>query len=244
MRTARTDSMWNRARVLGGSAVLLLMITLASNAQAYCPEPPPGQAFEDFYHSLVRVYTGTNFTGICQMLPPVTIANLGAPRVHLAGDFNNAIRSIKVGRSARLRLFDGTAFSGVWAWWETSSPDLGEWNARASSLRVEDRAIKPDCSNLPFNTVAIYQHSDFRGDCRVLSPGAYIAGLGEMGFKNDSISSVRNRAGQIWLYDSWNWREGRFDILEEGWDYEYVGDYMNDKTTNIFITNHSSVGQD
>jgi hypothetical protein len=258
--TARTHSLWNRARVLGASAALLLVITLASNALAqWCPEPPAGQAFEDFYHPFVRVYTGTNFTGICHMLGrTLTIANLGAPRdqfhqsLTLATNFNNQIRSIQVGRSVRLRLFDGTNFSGAWKWWETSSPDLRGWNGRASSLRVEDRAIKPDCSNLPSNTVAIYEDSDFHGDCRVLSPGCY-DGAEEMGFENDSISSVRNNAGSVYLYPQAHYRfesscflglpcikdEGLEGVLIEGEDFSYVGDDINDTTTSICIHAHS-----
>lgn len=204
----------------------------------------------------MRVYT-ENFTGICQMLPrSLTIANLGAPRddfhqsLTLATNFNNKIRSIQVGRSVRLRLFDGTNFSGVWKWWETSSPDLRGWNGRASSLRVEDRAIKPDCSNLPDNTVAIYEDSDFRGDCRVLSPGDY-DGAEEMGFENDSISSVRNNAGSVFLYPNAHFHDescflslpcihhGGLPDLYEGENFSYVGDSLNDETTSIVITDHS-----
>jgi Beta/Gamma crystallin len=199
MRTARTHSMWNQARVLGGSAALLLVITLASNAWGtQCLEPPPGQEFEDFYHPFVNVYTGTGHTGTCRTIPRgLTIADLGDPSWGL----DNTIRSIKVGRSVRLRLFAGTGFSGDWEWWENSRENLDRWNwnARASSLRVEDRAIRLDCSNLHFNTVAIYEDSDFRGDCRVLSPGCYDRAK-EMGFENDSLSSVRNNAGAITLY--------------------------------------------
>jgi hypothetical protein len=246
METARTHSLWNRARVLGGSAALLLVSTLASNALAQqCLKPPPGQVFEDFYHPFVNVYTGPDHTGPCRTIPiNSTIANLGDPYWGL----NNTIRSAKVGRSVRLRLFDGTNFSGDWWWWETSPMGLGRaWNARASSLRVEDRAIKPDCSNLPSNTVAIYEHSDFRGDCRVLSPGRY-DGAAEMGFENDSISSVRNRAGFVVLYPHndfdlscpwWDWSCERALGIMEGDDYPYVGDDANDATTSIIISDHS-----
>jgi hypothetical protein len=265
MRTARTDSMWNQARVLGGSAALLLVITLASNALAQprqCPDPPPDQAFEDFYHPFVRVYTEPNFKGICQMLPiNTTIANLGDPPFELAGDLNNTIRSIKVGRSVRLRLFDGTDFSGDWDWWENSRESLEawNWNARASSLRVEDRAIRLDCSNLPSNTVAIYEHADFGGDCRVLSPGCY-NGAKQMGFENDSLSSIRNRAGEVTLYADAHFRsplpppdadytnpipcfwpvpcheyKGGLPTIKPGEDWEYIGDDLNDATTSICI---------
>ena len=54
METARTHSLWNRARVLGGSAALLLVIILASDALAQCLVPPPGREFEDFYHPFVE----------------------------------------------------------------------------------------------------------------------------------------------------------------------------------------------
>jgi hypothetical protein len=234
--------MWKQARVLGGSAVLLLVLTLASNALAYCYEAPPGKVWEDYYPVFVNVYTGANHGGGCMTFPRgLTIANLGEFGLGL----NNGIRSIKVGKLARLRLFADTDFSGDWRWWESSQMGLGRaWNARASSLRVEDRDIKPDCSDHPFNTVAIYEHSDFRGDCRVLSPGCY-DGAKEMGFENDSLSSIRNRAGDITLYpdESCHWWE-RCEIplpIREGEDYEYIGGLYNDVTTSICIDDHSSV---
>lgn len=108
-----------------------------------------------------------------------------------------------------------------------------------------------DCSNLPFNTVAIYEHSAFRGDCRVLTPGCY-DGAKEMGFENDSLSSVRNRAGGVTLYPNAHFRfescpfgfcvedEG-LPTLFEGEDFSYVGDDLNDATTSICIDDHSSV---
>src|SRR5262249_16800346 len=124
-----------------------------------------------------------------------TISDLTDPNWGL----DNAIRSVKIGRRVRLRLFQYANFAGKWQWWETSQQSLGTWNAHASSLRVEDRSLRADCSNLPFNTVALYEHSDFRGDCRILPPGCY-DGAAEMGFGNDRVSSVRNNAGDVWLH--------------------------------------------
>jgi hypothetical protein len=239
MRTTRTHSMWNQARVLGGSAVLLLVLTLASDALAFCYEAPAGKVWEDHFPDFVNVYTATNHKGVCMTFPRGSFANLGEFGI------NDAIRSIKVGRNNRLRVFAGTYFSGDWYWWQESLMNLGRANDRASSLRVESRSIKPDCSNHPFNTVAIYEESDFRGDCRVLSPGCY-DGAKEMGFENDSLSSISNKAGDVVLYphasyegcSNW-WDCDLILYINEGEDYSYVGDDINDATTSICIEDHS-----
>ena len=98
--------------------------------------------------------------------------------------------------------------------------------------------------------MAIYENSDFRGDCRVLSPGCY-DGAKEMGFENDSLSSVRNRAGYITLYpkahfqvscswwEAWTRNCKRSLVITEGEDYHYVGDDVNEATTSICISDHS-----
>ena len=98
METARTHSLWNRARVLGGSAALLLMSTLASNALAQCLVPPHGQVFEDYYHLFVNVYTGPDHGGTCRTIPiDVTIADLGDP---LWGPITRFVRSKSADRYA------------------------------------------------------------------------------------------------------------------------------------------------
>jgi hypothetical protein len=159
--TARTHSLWNRARVLGASAALLLVITLASNALAqWCPEPPAGQAFEDFYHPFVRVYTGTNFTGICHMLGrTLTIANLGAPRdqfhqsLTLATNFNNQIRYASGCSTALISLVLG---SGGRLHRRTSVGGTGGLRLSASKIVPSSRtaAISPSI-RLPSTRIAI-----------------------------------------------------------------------------------------
>src|SRR5262249_30992532 len=160
MGTARMHSGKNLARMLGGIAALLLGLTLASSVRGapICLEAMPGQVWEDTFPLWVNVYTGTNFSGTCRSIPMgLLIPDLKDPSWGL----DRAIRSVKIGRRVRLRVFWYANFANKWNWWETSQQSLGTWNANASSLRVEDRSIRADCSNLPFNTVALYEHSDF-----------------------------------------------------------------------------------
>jgi hypothetical protein len=72
--------------------------------------------------------------------------------------------------------------------------DLGAWNARISSMRVEPANRSYTCDDLRENEIALFENSYFSGDCVVLSAAESYSSPETMGIENDSISSIVNNS--------------------------------------------------
>jgi len=162
-----------------------------------CADP---NAFPGYYE--VYIYRDSNFgTHDCRVLSVgfyPTPSTLALP--------NDSISSIKVGSLVRFRGFRDANYGGEVHVWPSGTPfsAIPGWNDSISSARVETTDHDEACSNLVPGEIGFYRGSNASDDCVVvkalapdgITPISY-ATMADMGFSNDSLSSVRN------LSDSW-----------------------------------------
>lgn len=141
----------------------------------------------------VLVYRDRNFAGSCAVLVPgfyPYAANF------LVG--NDAVSAIKVGSDVRARVFKDPVFAGDWNAYApgTMAAELGGYNDKISSIRVEPAKRSQLCDDLREGEIALFENSHARGDCVVLPGDDSYANAESMGIENDSISSMRNNSAR------------------------------------------------
>ena len=141
----------------------------------------------------VIVCNGESFSGTCAVLSP---GFYPYATNFLVG--NDAIRSIKVGNNARLRVFRDAGYAGEWNMYpqNTQAGGLGPWGASISSLRVEPGNRSATCSDAVRGEIVLFQNAFEQGDCVVLPGEGSFSTADSMGIANDSISSVVNNSSK------------------------------------------------
>ncbi|MCY1058987.1 hypothetical protein [Nannocystis sp. SCPEA4] len=141
----------------------------------------------------VLVYRDKNFAGSCAVLVPgfyPYAANF------LVG--NDAISAVKVGSDVRARVFKDPVFAGDWNAYApgTAAAELGGFNDKISSIRVEPAKRSQLCDDLREGEIALFENPRGQGDCVVLPSDESYANAESMGIENDSISSMRNNSAR------------------------------------------------
>ncbi|MBZ5710652.1 hypothetical protein [Nannocystis pusilla] len=141
----------------------------------------------------VLVYRDKNFAGSCAVLVPGFYPYAGN---FLVG--NDAISSVKVGSEVRARVFKDPVFAGDWNAYApgTAAAELGGFNDRISSIRVEPAKRSQLCDDLREGEIALFENPRGQGDCVVLPSDESYANAESMGIENDSISSMRNNSAR------------------------------------------------
>ncbi len=233
-------------------STLTILITLAAgiSAQAYAACNPGPNEVALFQHS--------NYRGICSVLP---VGDYPDSRAMLMP--NDSVSSIKIGKNVEIQVhnhssrgntskFDkfisggGSKSSGfVYQNFSKSQASLSGTrigNDRISAVYVfypkaEYDFKRGDCYPGDNSiSIAIYQHSGFGGNCRLLDLGTY-RNSKEMRFKNDSASSVeigKNSKVYVELYSDSNFR-GRKDTLRNSKAFLATGAVGDNKLTSIKV---------
>jgi hypothetical protein len=126
----------------------------------------------------VYAFSDGGFTGSFQAFGP------GSYNMSQLTIGNDAIRSLRVPEGWRVTLYQHASFAGSTQEVTRDAAELGSMSGAVSSLVVE----------MPPWGVTIYTGADYSGTSLVLMPGRY-SSLENMGFKNDSLSSVKVPTG-------------------------------------------------
>lgn len=158
-----------------------------------CSSPGPNK---------VAVFQHSNYRGICSILPIdtyVTSKHLRMP--------NDSISSIIVGRNVQVSVCNHIAQGRVVSVLNFEDPMACQTftgskqilsNTRIGNDTISSAEVKLKVATInPRNTacapqrgqVAIYQHTNFKGNCKILGVGTY-ENSKRMNFKNDSVSSI------------------------------------------------------
>ncbi len=148
----------------------------------------------------VSVFQHSNFRGICSILPIDEYAS--SKHIRMA---DNSISSIRVGKNVQIEVcenYEKRLSGGI-----SGGPQLCQIftrsirnlkNTRIGNDVISYAEVKLKGSTLNPNKTAcapkkdqvtIYQHANFKGNCRILGVGSY-ENSNRMNFKNDSVSSI------------------------------------------------------
>jgi hypothetical protein len=196
--------------------------------------PGPNQAF---------LWTGTYTTGTCYVLTMDGRAETWTSWDATTGFPNDAIQSVVVGTSVNLVLFwnnfytqDGGATKNITSF--QYAPDLGTWNNRASAARLQ--TFSPGSCGGTSNRVVIFTDID-AGDCTEYRSDIISCFTDPiaMGFRNDTLSSVRNTSTSAYafLYGNVGWGDGYYQISPNT-PTTYVGSYYNDRISCMGVNNN------
>jgi hypothetical protein len=111
---------------------------------------------------------------------------------------HDSISSFKVGSMVRFRAFRDETYGGSYAYWgpNTNFAALGSWDDAIGSARVELASRRAECDDVQEGEFALFEDFNFKGDCVVLSASQNYPTPKDMGFEDDSVSSVRNRSSR------------------------------------------------
>jgi hypothetical protein len=140
----------------------------------------------------VFIYRDSSYRKECRALSPgfyPTDGTLALP--------HDSISSFKVGSMVRFRAFRDDVFGGSHAYWgpNTNFAALGSWDDAIGSARVEYASRRAECDDLHEGEFALFEDSNFKGDCVVLSASYNYPTPQDMGFEDDSVSSIDNHSG-------------------------------------------------
>jgi len=202
----------------------------------------------------VTLYQHSNYRGACSVLDIGYYKDSAAMRIA-----NDSVSSIKVGSNVSVYVARHS-FRGNTGMYKkrfmvrtgeaeqifTSSirnlngSRVGNDSISSASVFVKEPAqtFKPgDCYPGDNSTsIAIYQHPNFWGNCRVLDLGTYKNST-EMNFKNDSVSSVelgRNSKVYVEIYSGSNFK-GRSQTLTSSENSLSTGAVGDNKLTSIKV---------
>jgi hypothetical protein len=161
------------------------------------------------------LYSEKNFTGtkVCINEGSYTRQELKAK-----GLDNNTISSVKIPKGHKLILFDKNNFNKddkkvIKAIDEDNKiNNLNNWDDKISSLKfiemTQSRSSSPSSPVKPKNCgqkgqVAFFANQNFNGNKICLKPGRYSKNdLEGLGFKNNSISSIRTNGHKVTMYNN------------------------------------------
>jgi hypothetical protein len=131
----------------------------------------------------IALYEHTNYGGACKVLG---VGDYGDPGA--MGFANDAASSIKVGSAVKAILYSDSGYAGTSEEFSGDDSDLSNnaiGNDRVSSVKIQWRGCNPSADQ-----IAIYEHSNYGGACKILGVGDY-GDPGAMGFANDSVTSIK-----------------------------------------------------
>ncbi len=236
--------------MLKSARAIFFMLTagFGTGAHAAGCEPGPNE---------VTLYQHSNYRGVCSVLGVGEYPDSAAMRME-----NDSVSSIKVGANVKIivinhsrtrgntsiidRLRTGKQYNGlVEQEFTRSQPSLKGTrigNDTISWVIVSNKSEANDFEHgdcYPGDnsySIALYQHPNFKGDCRVLGLGTY-RNSGQMNFKNDTASSVefgRNSKVYVQLYSDSDFK-GRTQTLSRSANFLNRGAVGDNKLTSIKV---------
>ena len=164
----------------------------------------------------ITIYEHASYGGRSRDLPvgSYDLAQIGLP--------NDSLSSLRVPAGLKVTLFQDAGFQGNSVTYTESSPSVGSFNDKTSSIVVQTAPTAP--------MVDVYEHADYRGMRKQLGVGRY--NLAQMGLPNDCVSSLRvGRGLKVTLYQDAGFQGQSVSYLS---DTSYVGSF-NDKTSSIVV---------
>jgi len=225
-------------------AILLgAWVVLATGTNAAACEPGANE---------VSFFQDTNYKGPCSVLGIGKYTTSTAMRVR-----NDSISSIKVGRAVNVTVCKHATYNVPKNMiFNKSNPQKCQTfkksisnfkNQRIGNDSISSATIfRPKTGKSSTNgackpepnqaAVAVYQHPDYKGNCRVLSLGSY-RNSKEMNFKNDSISSIEfgeSSKARINICQHSNFK-GRCEIITKSISSLKSSRVGNDQITSISV---------
>jgi hypothetical protein len=237
------------------AAAMILMLVAASGTQAYAAGCEPNS-------NEVTLFQHTEYRGACSVLAIGEYPNPAAMRFA-----NDSVSSIKVGANVEILAMNnvkspkGRKFVDYFIKGPASTTfreglrieRFRQSQRKLSGTRIGNDSIswvivqrretgqitaRGDCyPGDNSQSIALYQHPDFKGNCRILTVGTY-RNSKEMNFKNDSASSVefgRDSRVYVELFTDSNFKGRKLTLTESTLDLRpsAIGD---NKLTSVKVT--------
>lgn len=232
--------------IIARTFIILIAAAISTHASAAGCEPGPNE---------VTLYQHGDYRGSCSVLGLGYYQDAAAMRMK-----NDSVSSIKVGANVEIVVSKHSFRGNTGAYKKrfmkytgnveeviTSSQSslkrtrVGNDSISSVGVRLkkEVKVFEPgDCyPGDNSNSIALYQHPGFKGNCRLLDLGSYKNST-EMNFKNDSVSSIefgRNSKVYVELYADSDFK-GRTQTLSNSLEkMSYGGAIADNDLTSIKV---------
>lgn len=177
-----------------GLVVALLCFASASRAYGYSVSTWPPICSGPIGYYEARVYTGTSRGGTCYSLQMSIFYDVWSSWDATTGFPNDDIESAEAGPLTYLVLFWNGFYTSDNGATKNIGPnqyvsDLGSWKNKASAARVQ--LFTPGaCAST--GKVNFFTDANYGGDCTVLTTNHSYDNPAQMGFRNDTLTSIKN----------------------------------------------------